>query len=263
MIKPKYLYHGSQHKVDILIPHTAKGLPEENGTEFGIYAYEKSDIVCPFTLDIKPYKNGTMSFHGDDLTGVTTIFAGTLDENSKGYIYKVSSDSFERIDDHQWLSKIPIVPVEIKEVYVKDFIDKIFFKGSAKEIHQIADSIASCGLVCNLCHFADNCGGCKSDANCCGVRKTAGDCYQYDCCSEKCIDGCWECDIAPCDKGMFSDSHDVRLRAFIKYIKENSRNRLAERLYFNMQNGIHYGHNKDYDGLGSIDEVIEKLEVLK
>ena len=27
-----------------------------------------------------------------------------------------------------------------------------------------------------------------------------------------------------------------------------------------MQNGIYYGHGKDYDGLDSIDAVIKKLE---
>jgi len=27
-----------------------------------------------------------------------------------------------------------------------------------------------------------------------------------------------------------------------------------------MQNGIYYGHGKDYDGLSSIEEVIKKLE---
>jgi len=31
--KPAYLYHGSQNRTDILIPHTANGLPEENGTQ--------------------------------------------------------------------------------------------------------------------------------------------------------------------------------------------------------------------------------------
>lgn len=35
---------------------------------------------------------------------------------------------------------------------------------------------------------------------------------------------------------------------------------LDKSLYFNMQNGIYYGHGKDYDGLSSVDEVIRKLE---
>lgn len=258
--KPKYLYHGSQHKADILIPNTASGLPEENGTECGVYAYENINDVLPFTLSIKPYCNGRKSFKVDDSTGIVTISAGILDKTAPGYIYKMPADSFEKIDERQWLSRNPVIPAEVITVYSKDFMSKVVLTGSAKEIRDISDSISYCGLVCKLCHLAGNCEGCRSENNCCGSRKTAEGCYQYNCCTEKGIDGCWQCDNAPCDKGMFSDCHDIRLRAFIKYIKEKSRDKLAERLYFNMQNGIYYGHGKDYDGLDSIDEVIKKLE---
>lgn len=129
-----------------------------------------------------------------------------------------------------------------------------------KSIHEITDSVACCGLVCKLCHLADSCDGCGSEENCCGCRTSYEGCYQYDCCREKGIDGCWECETAPCDKGMFSSEHDVRNRAFIRYIKENGRDKLAERLYSNTQKGIFYGYGKDYDGLGSIEAVIQKLE---
>ena len=128
------------------------------------------------------------------------------------------------------------------------------------KIKQISDSIAPCGLVCKLCHFADSCGGCKSETNCCGSRKSDEGCYQYNCCEEKGFDGCWQCEIAPCDKGMFSESHDIRLRAFITYIKRNGKDKLADRLYHNAQNGVHYGHGKDYDNLDSINAVIERIE---
>lgn len=128
------------------------------------------------------------------------------------------------------------------------------------KIKQILDSIAPCGLVCKLCHLADSCDGCKSDNNCCGLRKMAEGCYQYNCCEQKGIDGCWDCNIAPCDKGMFSESHDIRLRAFITYIKQNGKEKLANRLYHNVLNGIYYGHSKDYDNLGSVGAVIERIE---
>lgn len=107
-----------------------------------------------------------------------------------------------------------------------------------KSIYQIADSIAFCGLVCKLCHLANRCDGCRSENNCCGSRKREEGCYQYNCCIEKGIEGCWGCDVAPCDLGMFSESHDVRLRAFITYIKDKGKDKLTERLYFNMQRGI-------------------------
>lgn len=258
--KPTYLYHGSQHKTDILTPHTASGLPEENGTECGVYAYENIDDVLPFTLAIRPYSNGRKSFHVDDYTGIITISAGVFDETAPGYIYKMASDNFEKLDAKQWLSRSPVVPIEIITVDSKDVMNRVILTGSAKEVKDIANSIAYCGLVCRLCHLAYKCDGCRSENNCCGSRKTDEGCYQYNCCTKKGLNGCWECDIAPCDKGMFSAGHDIRLRAFVNHIKEKGKDELAERLYFNMQNGIYYGHGKDYDGLGSIYEVIKKLE---
>jgi hypothetical protein len=93
----------------------------------------------------------------------------------------------------------------------------------------------------------------------CGSRNNREGCYQYTCCSNKKIKGCWECEEEQCNKGLFSESRDVRFRAFIQYIKENGRDRLAERLYSNMKNGIYYSKSRDYDGLGSIEAVIRKL----
>ena len=149
-------------------------------------------------------------------------------------------------------------PYDSREVALR--FSKLHMDEGKKEIHQISGSISYCGLVCRQCHLADRCDGCLSENNCCGSRKSEEGCYQYNCCIVKGIEGCWECNIAPCDKGMFSESHDVRLRAFIKYIKENGKDKLAERLYSNMQKGIFYGHGKDYDNLGSIEVVLHKLE---
>jgi putative nucleotidyltransferase with HDIG domain len=130
------------------------------------------------------------------------------------------------------------------------------------EKSEISNSIAYCGLICHLCHFTDSCDGCRSNNNCFGSRNSPEGCYQYDCCTEKGIEGCWQCDGAPCDKGMFSESHDLRLRAFIHYMKEHSKEQLAERIYHNMQKSIFYGHNRDYDNLASEEDVIKKLEGL-
>ena len=68
-----------------------------------------------------------------------------------------------------------------------------------------------------------------------------------------------KCDSAPCDEGMFGSDHGVRLRAFIVFILKYGKHYLAECVYNNMQKGVLYDHSKDYDGLGSIDEVINLL----
>jgi len=124
---------------------------------------------------------------------------------------------------------------------------------------EVSNSIGFCGLACNLCHLADKCDGCKSDHNCCGRHLSESGCYQYNCCVEKNLNGCWECKDFPCGKDMFSDNHDIRLRAFVRCAKEEGIEKLAEYIMINQQNGILYGYNKDYDNLGSEDIVLKLL----
>lgn len=50
---------------------------------------------------------------------------------------------------------------------------------------------------------------------------------------------------------MFSDSHDIRLRAFVRCAKEEGIEKLSEHILLNQEKGIKYGYQKDYDGLNS------------
>ena len=84
-------------------------------------------------------------------------------------------------------------------------------------------------------------------------------CYQYNCCNNKNISGCWECADSPCDEDMFSISHEIRLRAFVQCAKEEGIKKLAEYVLKNQQSGIVYGHNKDYDHLESEEAVLKLL----
>jgi hypothetical protein len=124
---------------------------------------------------------------------------------------------------------------------------------------QVSESIAYCGLVCKFCHLADTCGGCKSETNCCGRHLSEGGCHQYNCCVDKGINGCWECGDFPCGEDMFSEHHDLRLRAFVCCAREEGVEKLAGYVLRNQQNGIIYGHQRDYDGLGSEEEVLKLL----
>lgn len=124
---------------------------------------------------------------------------------------------------------------------------------------EVANSIAYCGLVCRFCHLADTCDGCKSENNCCGRHVSSDGCYQYNCCVERGLNGCWECQDFCCEKDIFSNSHDIRLRAFVRCAREEGVGMLAEYVLNNQQNGICYGHQKDYDGLGSEEAVLMLL----
>ena len=59
--------------------------------------------------------------------------------------------------------------------------------------------IGYCGLSCAVCaHARSACPGC---------REGGGDaaCVQRRCCRERGLEGCWECERFPCDKGYFAD----------------------------------------------------------
>lgn len=126
-------------------------------------------------------------------------------------------------------------------------------------IEELKESVAYCGLVCKLCHSADSCDGCRSENNCCGRHLSSDGCYQYNCCTERGLNGCWECEDFCCEKDMFSNSHDIRLRAFVRCAKEEGIDKLTEYVWENQLNGIYYGYLKDYDGLVSEDAVLKLL----
>jgi hypothetical protein len=128
-------------------------------------------------------------------------------------------------------------------------------------VEKVRDSIGYCGLVCALCHVAEakGCGGCKSAENSCGRYLSEPGCHQHRCCTERKLNGCWECPDFDCGADMFSGSHDVRLRAFVRCAREEGLEKLAEHVLRNQRNGIRYGHQKDYDGLGSEEAVLTLL----
>jgi hypothetical protein len=55
-------------------------------------------------------------------------------------------------------------------------------------------------------------------------------------------------------------ANDLRIRAFVAFIKAEGAEALIDCLLRNEAHGIYYGHNKDYDGKGSEEEVIRLLK---
>ena len=54
--------------------------------------------------------------------------------------------------------------------------------------------------------------------------------------------------------------NDIRIRAFVRCAKEEGIEKLAEYVLVNQEKGIKYGHQKDYDGLNSEEEVLKLLK---
>jgi hypothetical protein len=55
---------------------------------------------------------------------------------------------------------------------------------------------------------------------------------------------------------MHSPPHDLRIRAFVTFIRTEGAETLIDCLLKNGGQGIFYGHNRDYDGRKSEEEVI-------
>lgn len=115
------------------------------------------------------------------------------------------------------------------------------------EAHPIQSSIAYCGLICGLCQPGEVC-SCRSN-NHCGKRLSPEGCHQYNCCTAKGLNGCWECPDAPCGNDMHAPGK-VKIRAFITCMKEDGPDRFAEYIERNAGRGIVYhrsGISGDYD----------------
>ena len=136
MSKPQYLYHGSQYLLTELIPQTACGESAKD-SKFGIYAAETMELVVPFALPIRWYPDcpdGKRDFHTAD--GKVELIYGSLNPNGVGYIYKVKSEGFEKIDGWQWVSSVKSVPIQRIEIKVADYMHMVTFSKEAKEIQQ-------------------------------------------------------------------------------------------------------------------------------
>lgn len=134
--KPEFLYHGSQYKLDILMPQQAVGQRDMESLK-AIYAAGTMDQVIPFALPIRWYPDtpeGRRDFECSN--GKVLLKYGSLDSDGVGYVYKVRSDSFEKIDEWQWVSRENCLPVEITEIKVADYIDRVEFSAEAEEIRR-------------------------------------------------------------------------------------------------------------------------------
>lgn len=102
---------------------------------------------------------------------------------------------------------------------------------------------AYCGLACCICSENENCGGCRNE----GCRDKDS-CKNYNCCRDKGINGCWECEDFPCKGGMLDK---MTIRAFARFIAEYGESELFRNLERNEKAGIVYHYEGqligDYD----------------
>ena len=123
---------------------------------------------------------------------------------------------------------------------------------------EIISSIAYCGLICKLCHLSDECDGCKSKNNRCSKHLSSVGCYQFNCCVEKAINGCWECTEFPCNKDMYSDSYSPKIKAFARCIREDGIEKFTTYIIDAIKRGLDIKKEGDLD-LNTEREVLRVL----
>ena len=134
MLKPQYVYHGSQYLFDVVRPQQACGANAQESQK-AIYAAQTIEEVIPFALPIRWYPDdptGKREFSCND--GKTFIEYGSLDPNGVGYVYKLKADTFDKQDEWQWISISDVIPDEIIYIRVKDYMNTVSFSEKAMEI---------------------------------------------------------------------------------------------------------------------------------
>lgn len=127
----------------------------------------------------------------------------------------------------------------------------------------VVNNLGYCGKVCLFCEKAVFCEGCRARKPLQARWNSRDGCYHYGCCRKKGINGCWECEDAPCEHDEYATSHDPMMRAFAVYAKEHGVDALGKAVFINQIRGILYGEGKAYDHLEHEEDVIEVLQTGK
>jgi|SRR5690554_544050 len=116
MVKPEYLYHGSRKRLDLLTPTQGIG-HGANDNECGIYAVSDRDLAVPFAISYRPLgEEAVFSVETSERPPRILLQDTGIDWEQVGYVYKVSSETFEKIDSEQWLSRVPVRPLATEEI---------------------------------------------------------------------------------------------------------------------------------------------------
>ena len=134
--KPQYLYHGSQSQIGVIKPMQAHGVCDAESQQ-AIYAAATMEEVIPFALPFRRYPDSPEGKRSFESNGINSYLRyGSIDPNGKGYIYVLPSESFELIDEWEWISRTEVKPVEVIEIKVKDYLHTITFSEEAERIQQ-------------------------------------------------------------------------------------------------------------------------------
>jgi len=120
--KPKFLWHGSINKYNILNPHQAKDIGGSPGSnQNAIYATDNKIFAIQMGLFTKDSDTGIPDWNIPNPKIV--LFKGNIRRGRKVYLHVVPSNTFQKTSTkHEWYSKDSVRPVKVVEVNVNDYL---------------------------------------------------------------------------------------------------------------------------------------------
>ena len=119
----EYLYHGSPVRVDKLIPNQAYDTGFEEGCQYAVYATTNRKMAICFALGcVEESENAErimLPEYGDKM-----VFRNCHPNyGGKGYVYILNKEKFSHAMGSQWVCFEEIVPDEVIEINVDDYLD--------------------------------------------------------------------------------------------------------------------------------------------
>ena len=119
----EYLYHGSSGYYHVLVPHQAYDTGFQEGCKNAVYATSNKNMALAFALGAIPNKDGEIERVMLPEYGDVMVFEkGTPNYGGKGYLYVLDKSKFQHALGTQWVCFEDIVPLEIQEINVDDYL---------------------------------------------------------------------------------------------------------------------------------------------
>lgn len=135
MKKPKYLYHGSPHKLKGDTVNPSQGDDSDERPEnklFGVYASDRKDFAIVMAILTCPDVIGG-SIEGFTEDKIIAKIYGSFPKQKYIYLHTISSKTFKptKSISHQFISEKPVKPVKTEKILVSDYLHLI--KKATKE----------------------------------------------------------------------------------------------------------------------------------
>lgn len=130
MKKPKFLYHGSGKRLEVLEPRKPTGHNPRHDKK-GVYATDLKDMALGFSARGSAKTSGFKSRK----TNIHYIYEGWPDLNATVYLHIFDPKDFEYNDVHEYICPKKVKPIKIEAYKVSD-LQHLFRKATKKDLKE-------------------------------------------------------------------------------------------------------------------------------